>query len=54
MKINYILLQTHKWLRRFVLAFMLGFSNVFNQETKTIDDTFFKIEQTSEDKDDFV
>lgn len=33
------------------MAFMLGFSNVLNQETKMIDDTFFKIEQMSEDKD---
>ena len=50
MKTNYFISQTRKWLRRFVMAFMLGFSNVLNQETKMIDDTFFKIEQTSEDK----
>ena len=50
MKTKYLISQTRKWLRRFVMAFMLGFSNVLNQETKMIDDTFFKIEQTSEDK----
>lgn len=42
--------QTRKWLRRFVMAFMLGFSNVLNQETKMIDDTFFKIEQISKNE----
>jgi len=52
MKTNYFISQTSKWLRRFVMAFMLGFSNVLNQETKMIDDTFFKIEQTSENKED--
>ncbi|WP_165940038.1 hypothetical protein [Dyadobacter psychrotolerans] len=50
MKPNYIISQTTKWLRRFIMAFMLGFSNVLNQETKMIDDTFNKIEQTSDDK----
>ena len=49
MKTNFIF-QTRKWLRRFVIAFMLGFANVLNQETKTIDNTFHKIEQTSEDE----
>jgi 3-methyladenine DNA glycosylase AlkD len=44
--------HTVKWLKRFAIAFMLGFSNVLNQETRMIDDTFFKIEQTLEDKDD--
>lgn len=39
-----------KWLRRFIIAFMLGFSNVIYQETKTIDDTFFKTEQVFRDK----
>jgi len=51
MKTNFIL-QTRKWLRRFVIAFMLGFANVLNQETKMIDDTFYKTEQISEDKKD--
>ena len=31
---------------------MLGFANVLNQETKMIDDTFYKTEQISEDKKD--
>jgi len=52
MKTSYLISQTRKWLRRFVMAFMLGFSNVLNQETRMIDDTFFKIEQTTEDKED--
>ena len=39
-----------KWVRRIALAYMLGFANVLNQETKMPDDTFFKIEQTSEDE----
>ncbi|CAG5005276.1 hypothetical protein DYBT9275_03553 [Dyadobacter sp. CECT 9275] len=41
-------LHLWKWLRRFVMAFMLGFSNVLNQETKMIDDTFVKVEQTTD------
>lgn len=39
-----------KWIRRAALAYMLGFANVLNQETKMPDDTFFKIEQISEDR----
>lgn len=50
MKINKIILQTIKWVRYFTIAYMLGFANVLNQETKTMDDTFTKIEQTSEDQ----
>ena len=50
MKTTFIFL-IGKWLRRLVMAFMLGFSNVLNQETRMIDDTFFRTEQTSEDKD---
>lgn len=50
MKITFIP-SIKKWLRRFIMAFMLGFSNVLNQETKTIDDTFFRTEQTIEDMD---
>lgn len=33
------------------MAFMLGFSNVINQETRMIDDTFFKTERRAEDQD---
>ena len=51
MKINQIILGAIKWLRYFTIAYMLGFANVLNQETKTMDDTFQKIEQTSEDED---
>ncbi|MEO6686750.1 MAG: hypothetical protein ABIN24_12330 [Dyadobacter sp.] len=51
MKINKLLLAAIKWLRYFTIAYMLGFANVLNQETKTMDDTFHKIEQTSEDED---
>lgn len=40
-----------RWLRYITMAYMLGFANVLNQETKTMDDTTFKIEQTQEDKD---
>jgi len=51
MKINQIILKIIKWVRYFTIAYMLGFANVLNQETKTMDDTFFKIEQTQEDED---
>ncbi|GLU52979.1 hypothetical protein [Dyadobacter frigoris] len=51
MKINKIILRVIKWLRYLSIAYMLGFANVLNQETKTMDDTFNKIEQTSEDED---
>ena len=51
MKINKIILGAIKWLRYITIAYMLGFANVLNQETKTMDDTFHKIEQTSEDED---
>lgn len=51
MKHSLIFSQTKKWLRRLIMAFMLGFSNVINQETRMIDDTFFKTEQRSEDQD---
>lgn len=50
MKINKIIHQIIKWVRYFTIAYMLGFANVLNQETKTMDDTFTKIEQTSEDQ----
>ncbi|WP_215233916.1 hypothetical protein [Dyadobacter linearis] len=50
MDIGIIFRSLIKWLRRFVIAFMLGFSNVIYQETKTIDDTFFKTEQVLPDK----
>ncbi len=45
MKITFIPL-IKKWLRRYVMEF----SNVLNQETKMIYDTFFRTEQTSEDE----
>ena len=35
-----------KWLLRLAISFMLGFSNAINQDTKSIDDTSFKIEET--------
>ncbi|MCE7058690.1 hypothetical protein [Dyadobacter sp. CY343] len=50
MNIGKIFRSLIKWLRRFVIAFMLGFSNIIYQETKTIDDTFFKTEQVLPDK----
>ncbi|SEJ77185.1 hypothetical protein SAMN05216327_11947 [Dyadobacter sp. SG02] len=36
-----------KWLLRIAISFMLGFSNAINQDTKSIDDTSFKIEETT-------
>lgn len=36
-----------KWLLRMAISFMLGFSNAINQDTKSIDDTSFKIEETT-------
>lgn len=35
-----------KWLLRLAISFMLGFSNAINQDSKSIDDTSFKIEET--------
>jgi hypothetical protein len=48
MKIADIILFTGKWLKRLILAFMLGFSNAINQETNMVDDTTTKIEQTND------
>ncbi|NIJ51619.1 hypothetical protein FHS68_000775 [Dyadobacter arcticus] len=45
MDIKKVWLFTKRWLRKLIMAFMLGFANVINQETKTIDDTSFKTEQ---------
>ena len=36
-----------KCLLRLAISFMLGFSNAINQDTKSIDDTSFKIEETT-------
>ena len=36
-----------KWLLRIAISFMLGFSNAINQDSKSIDDTTFKIEETT-------
>ncbi|WP_157488013.1 hypothetical protein [Dyadobacter crusticola] len=40
-----LLSSARKWLRRLAMAYMLGFANAINQETKTMDDTGFKTEQ---------
>ncbi|MCE6990902.1 hypothetical protein [Dyadobacter sp. CY323] len=45
-----LLKNTRKWLRRLVISYMLGFASAIDQDTKSIDDTFFKIEQTIPDK----
>ena len=39
-----------KYLRFIVIAFMLALANVFKGETKTIDDTTFKIEHVEKHK----
>ncbi len=36
-----------KWLLRIAISFMLGFSNAINEDSKSIDDTTFKIEETT-------
>ncbi|WP_439555087.1 hypothetical protein [Dyadobacter sp.] len=47
-----IWISARKWLRRLAMAYMLGFANAINQETKMMDDTGFKTEQIlPEDKD---
>jgi hypothetical protein len=46
MRIAHIFPCTGKWLKRLILAFMLGFSNAINQETNMVDDTTTKTEQT--------
>ncbi|WP_157474572.1 hypothetical protein [Dyadobacter sp. Leaf189] len=44
--------SARKWLRRLAMAYMLGFANAINQETKMMDDPFFKTEQVlPDDKD---
>jgi len=50
MEIKYLSHQLKKWLLRLAISFMLGLSNALNQETKTVDDTFFKTEQVEKDK----
>ncbi|WP_161597087.1 hypothetical protein [Dyadobacter flavalbus] len=45
---NYIkiLQYTKKWLRRLIIAFMLGFANAINMDVKSVDESLFKIEET--------
>jgi hypothetical protein len=50
MDVKFISQQLKKWLLRLAISFMLGFSNALNQETKTVDDTFFKTEQVEKDR----
>ncbi|WP_171037931.1 hypothetical protein [Dyadobacter luticola] len=38
-----------KWLWRLALSYMLGFASAINHDTKSADDTAFKIEQTTPD-----
>ncbi|MCF0074555.1 hypothetical protein LZD49_28985 [Dyadobacter sp. CY261] len=52
MEIKPILLHLKKWMLRLALSFMLGFSNALNKETKTLDDTIFKIEQVEQNEHD--
>lgn len=47
MGIKRIIFFLRKWLLRAAISFMLGFSNAINQDTKSIDDTSFKIEETT-------
>lgn len=47
MGIKRTLLFLRKWLLRLAISFMLGFSNAINQDSKSIDDTTFKIEETT-------
>lgn len=41
------LLFLRKWLLRLAISFMLGFSNAINQDSKSIEDTAFKMEETT-------
>lgn len=47
MGIKRTLFFLRKWLLRIAISFMLGFSNAINHDSKSIDDTTFKIEETT-------
>lgn len=47
MGIKRTLFFLRKWLLLLAISFMLGFSNAINQDSKSIDDTAFKIEETT-------
>jgi|GEM_PF-3673523 len=51
MKHKKIFDQTIKWLKRLALAYMLGFASAMNVDTKRMEDTSFKIEQTQDIED---
>jgi hypothetical protein len=42
--------STRKWLARLAISYMLGIASAIDQDTKSIDDTSFKIEQTVHDR----
>jgi hypothetical protein len=46
MNITLIFSHTGKWIKRLMLAFMLGFSNAINHESNTIEGTTAQTEQT--------
>ena len=46
-----IIIQAQKWLKRLALAYMLGFANAINQDTKHMEDNYFKIEQKKDIED---
>jgi hypothetical protein len=51
MKIYRIMHGVIKWLRYITIAYMLGFANVLNQETKTMNDTLHRTEQPLKEED---
>ncbi|WP_262897694.1 hypothetical protein [Dyadobacter sandarakinus] len=38
-----------KWLRRLAVSYMLGFASAMDHDTRSIDDSFIKIEQKTPD-----
>jgi hypothetical protein len=52
MKTYHLWKLVKKWLMRFAMAYMLGFANAINQETKSVDDAFTKIEEVLPDEKD--
>jgi hypothetical protein len=48
MRLNIFFIK--KWLRRLAIAYMLGFASAIDQDTKSIDDSYFKIEQKAPDR----
>jgi hypothetical protein len=51
MTLQKIISKARIWLKRLALAYMLGFASAMNIDTKRMEDTAFKIEQTQDVED---